>query len=141
VGRADGSEGDRAGRAEGAFFRRGAIARGAALGKDEREEVGEDAQRAVVATDSKGVARRGPEAFDRLVRLAFLLFVAGCGGEEEGVKRGHECGTWVDCDDGIACNGSEVCHNGRCYEGIPDGCDAGAHCSEDAGACVPNSAE
>eukprot|EP00984_Skeletonema_dohrnii_P018057 scaffold8343_cov94-Skeletonema_dohrnii-CCMP3373.AAC.5 len=51
-----------------------------------------------------------------------------------------DCETNSDCDDGIFCNGVEVCNAGRCVYGAPVTCDDGFACTddicnEDAGVC------
>ena len=44
------------------------------------------------------------------------------------------CTVDSDCDDGLFCNGSEVCVNGLCQAGaVP--CGAGQYCNEDADTC------
>src|SRR5688500_6851686 len=73
--------------------------------------------------------------------LIVVLFVlAGCGGEYstprgDGGPRGdgstgEDCPT--DCDDGIYCNGAEVCLRGACVPGALPACDDGDPCTVDA---------
>jgi hypothetical protein len=47
---------------------------------------------------------------------------------------GELCETNADCDDGLFCNGQEVC-DGICYPGAPP-CDFGETCDEEADECV-----
>ncbi len=46
----------------------------------------------------------------------------------------YECAADSDCDDGIFCNGEEVCSQGQCMPGTPP-CDTGQECSESTGEC------
>lgn len=41
------------------------------------------------------------------------------------------CGSDTDCDDGIFCNGTEVCDQGKCLPGVIPSCDDGVSCTED----------
>ncbi|HJL04395.1 MAG TPA: hypothetical protein RMH85_25355 [Polyangiaceae bacterium LLY-WYZ-15_(1-7)] len=57
------------------------------------------------------------------------------------------CSTNVDCDDGLACNGAELCVGGTCQAGTALACDDGVACTTDAcaepaGSCThtPNDA-
>lgn len=42
-----------------------------------------------------------------------------------------ECETDRECDDGVACNGTEACQHGFCASGSPVGCDDGIPCTVD----------
>lgn len=47
-----------------------------------------------------------------------------------------DCTTDEDCDDGIACNGTETCSDGNCQDGMPVRCPPNASCTEPDGECV-----
>jgi hypothetical protein len=53
-----------------------------------------------------------------------LVFAVGTGGPE--------CIDDPDCDDGIYCNGAEVCNAGTCEPGTPVVCDDGIGCTADS---------
>lgn len=40
----------------------------------------------------------------------------------EAIEGGKECSSNLDCDDGLYCNGQELCINGLCYRGEPIQC-------------------
>jgi hypothetical protein len=40
------------------------------------------------------------------------------------------------CDDGLACNGPEVCNGGQCQQGFGVQCEDNAHCEEPNGDCL-----
>ena len=44
---------------------------------------------------------------------------------------GAPCSTNSDCDDGVFCNGVEVCNAGKCRSGTPVSCDDGIACTLD----------
>jgi len=50
----------------------------------------------------------------------------------------NECITDAECDDGLFCNGVEICENGACHsDGNP--CSANQTCDEQSDACKPDS--
>jgi hypothetical protein len=57
------------------------------------------------------------------------------------------CTLDLDCDDGLFCNGTEICVAGACEGGVPPVCDNGIFCDgaetcdEAADACVPGAAQ
>ncbi len=57
------------------------------------------------------------------VTIAFSFFVP------------PDCDSDGECNDGLFCNGTEVCNQGQCYPGIPP-CGSGQVCSEETDACV-----
>lgn len=64
--------------------------------------------------------------------VPFLLAVPAC----------IDCTTNADCDDGLACDGTETCNAGDCDPGtavvcVPGQCDASSTCTEPTGTCVP----
>ena len=51
----------------------------------------------------------------RTVQLGLsLLLLAGTAGVWVGCEEDAECAVAADCDDGIYCNGEEICDEGRC---------------------------
>jgi|GEM_PF-2099438 len=65
--------------------------------------------------------------------LMFISNILGCWG--------HPCSADYNCDDGIYCNGLEVCTIDGAYiicdEVVPIDCDDGFVCDEEQDACVP----
>lgn len=51
--------------------------------------------------------------------------------------RGLTCADNSACDDGLFCNGAELCDAGTCIAGLPPMCDAGESCNEETSACEP----
>ncbi len=55
-----------------------------------------------------------------------------CDGDVDGADSGcYECAVPEDCDDGLWCNGSEVCTDHLCQAGTPPDCSDGISCTED----------
>jgi hypothetical protein len=50
-----------------------------------------------------------------------------------------ECVSAAECDDGLFCNGVEICSAGICADGPPVSCDAGSVCSERFDFCAVDS--
>ena len=76
--------------------------------------------------------------------MEILLHVRDCQelcNEEEMRCEVPVCDSDEDCDDGLACNGLEMCTgDGRlaeCAGGTPVECDAGVVCTEPSGICGP----
>ncbi|MFK7984673.1 MAG: putative metal-binding motif-containing protein [Sandaracinaceae bacterium] len=82
----------------------------------------------------------------RWLLAASLAFVASCGGGEDpadatpeldagrfdaGSIVPRECTDDARCDDGVYCNGEEVCVDGACGAGTPPDCDDGMECTAD----------
>ncbi|MEQ8461695.1 MAG: MopE-related protein [Sandaracinaceae bacterium] len=79
----------------------------------------------------------------RVHRLVVLvLFFSACGGPDgppdaasdsglEPADTGPSCSEDMDCDDGLFCNGEEVCAMGRCVPGDAPDCDDGIECTID----------
>jgi len=62
----------------------------------------------------------------------FSVYIVGSNGT---ILRGAECFGDIDCDDGIACNGAEMCVAGACVDAEPV-CDTGLYCDEGLDLCV-----
>lgn len=62
------------------------------------------------------------------VLLAALAFAACDPGEG---LTGQECEQDADCDDGLFCNGEELCGQGTCFRFSPPVCDDGLDCTSD----------
>ncbi len=65
--------------------------------------------------------------------LALLVLAAACG--DDGSVMDADAGGCGSCDDGIFCNGLEVCLDGACVPGDPP-CLSGTTCDEAADRCV-----
>jgi hypothetical protein len=77
---------------------------------------------------------RSSGAGARVAGLSVLLLV-GCGPSTEGDDGGaSECASDTECDNGLFCDGAEVCTAGVCAPGS-DPC-AGRGCDESTGACA-----
>lgn len=64
------------------------------------------------------------------VTLPALLLA--CGAKTGAVvEERPPCTSDLDCDDGVYCDGAEVCEEGRCRRGAPPTCDDGDVCTED----------
>jgi hypothetical protein len=79
----------------------------------------------------------------RLGALAVFALLVGCGddGSIGGDAGATPCSTNADCDDGLPCNGEEVCSEAFCVQGSPLLCDDGMACTRDRcidsrGGCV-----
>lgn len=60
--------------------------------------------------------------------------------EENGCKVPGSCSSDADCDDGIFCNGAEICQAGKCVLDQRDPCDdaqANERCDEVSKSCLP----
>jgi hypothetical protein len=69
-------------------------------------------------------------------RWAALVTLAGCGAKTElevppYVPPPPECVTDSDCDNGLYCDGVEVCREERCVRGVAPPCDDGDPCTDD----------
>jgi hypothetical protein len=69
--------------------------------------------------------------------FALLAVLAtACASADGGVSPGGDstgpCQSDVECDDGVFCNGAEVCRAGTCAEGAPVVCDDGVECTVDS---------
>ena len=51
--------------------------------------------------------------------------------DEIGEYLGPECTINEDCDDGLYCNGQELCVDGSCHDGAPIDCRDGVDCTDD----------
>lgn len=49
-----------------------------------------------------------------------------------GTTSAPDCSTSGDCDDGLYCNGIEICQNGSCVAGAPPNCADAVSCTTDA---------
>ncbi len=76
-----------------------------------------------------------------LLLPAFGILLAGCpsetpaadgGAADVGAADARGCESATECDDGIACNGAEVCVGGRCAPGEAVRCDDGIACTTDS---------
>ncbi len=83
-----------------------------------------------------------PRSFAALMLCALSLCgLAGCPAPDETLDAAtldtsialdaRGCVAADDCDDGVACNGSELCEAGRCRVGNPIRCDDGIACTTD----------
>ncbi len=47
------------------------------------------------------------------------------------ISEGNKCYEAADCNDGVFCNGAEICSRTRCRAGVPPVCDDGDPCTSD----------
>lgn len=93
-----------------------------------------DGNASMFCPDSEDVPLVGVEmrllTFDQGRMAATGGALAGMGIEAGIIILG--CESDEDCDDGIFCNGQELCVDGMCMPGTPPDCDDGADCTEDS---------
>ena len=78
-----------------------------------------------------------------LVSLVVVLGLFACGDDDVGPADSMPdavggCTVDSDCDDGVFCNGAEVCAGGACMSGTGDVCPVGTSCDEELQACASN---
>lgn len=70
--------------------------------------------------------------------LMLLMQLIGCGGDDspaDMMDLAPECADSFECDDGVTCNGSELCVEGQCRPGSSP-CTGGTVCHAAADECV-----